>query len=62
MDPDNLVAMIPVDQVWANSVEHWEHPALKLLGVLEQKTKNRLLRAESDRYYRRGSAKAGYPR
>ena len=46
MDPDNLVAMIPVDQVWANSVEHWEHPALKLLGVLEQKTKNRLLRAD----------------
>lgn len=46
MDPDNLVAMIPVDQQWANDVMNWEHPALKLLGVLEQKTKNRLMRSD----------------
>jgi hypothetical protein len=46
MDPNNLVGMIPVDQKWANEVMHWEHPALKLLGVLEEKTKNRLLRID----------------
>jgi hypothetical protein len=46
MNANNLVAMIPVDQKWANDVMHWEHPALKLLGVLEEKTKNRLLRTD----------------
>ena len=46
MDPNNLVGMIPVDQKWANDVMHWEHPAVKLLGVLEEKTKKRLLRID----------------
>ena len=46
MDANRLVAMIPVDQKWANNVMHWEHPALKLLGILEEKTKNRLLRTD----------------
>ena len=46
LDDSSLVAMIPVDQKWANEQMHWEHPALKLLERLEEKTKNRLLRTD----------------
>jgi hypothetical protein len=46
MDDSKLVAMIPVDQKWANDEMHWEHPAEKLLRRLEEKTKNRLLRTD----------------
>jgi hypothetical protein len=46
LDDSSLVAMIPVDQKWAHEQMHWEHPALKLLERLEEKTKNRLLRTD----------------
>jgi hypothetical protein len=39
--------MIPVDQKWANDEMHWEHPAEKLLGRLEEKTKNKILRTDT---------------
>lgn len=46
LDDIGLVAMIPVDQKWANDKMHWEHPAEKLLRRLEEKTKNRLIRTD----------------
>jgi len=46
MNDPGLVAMIPVDQKWANDKMDWEHPAPKLLKSLEEKTKNRVLRSD----------------
>jgi len=46
MDDSELVALIPVDQKWANEKMRWEHPAEKLLERIEEKTRNRLLRTD----------------
>jgi beta-lactamase superfamily II metal-dependent hydrolase len=47
MDDARLVAMIPVDQKWANDEMGWEHPAEKLLDRLEEKAKGRVLRTDT---------------
>jgi hypothetical protein len=44
VSPD-LVALLPVDQVWANSVG-WEHPATKLLEQLCLQAKGRIVRSD----------------
>jgi len=46
MDPDNLVAMIPVDQVWANFSRTLGTPRLKTPWCAGTKDQNRLLRAD----------------
>ena len=46
MENSNLVAMIPVDQRWANEEMHWDHPAEKLLGRLKEKTRGRVIRTD----------------
>jgi beta-lactamase superfamily II metal-dependent hydrolase len=46
MENPELVAMIPVDEDWANDSMHWEHPAKKLYERLEQKTKGRIIRTD----------------
>ena len=46
MASPNLVAMIPVDEEWANQEKHWEHPAEKLLERLKEKTRNRIIRTD----------------
>lgn len=46
MESPNLVAMIPVDQQWANDEMHWEHPAEKLLDRLKEKTRGRIIRTD----------------
>jgi beta-lactamase superfamily II metal-dependent hydrolase len=43
-NPD-LLAMIPVDQNWAND-RNWEHPDPDLLNRLEEKTKGRIFRSD----------------
>lgn len=43
-NPD-LLAMIPVDEHWANDRD-WEHPDQKLLKRLEEKTRGRILRSD----------------
>ncbi|MBN2586082.1 MAG: hypothetical protein JXR55_02210 [Candidatus Fermentibacteraceae bacterium] len=43
--PD-LVAMLPVDEHWANAEKHWEHPAAKLLERLMKKTCKRIIRTD----------------
>ncbi len=42
-----LVAMLPVDQEWAKTVMHWEHPDPKILQDLEQKTLGRIIRMDA---------------
>ena len=46
MESTDLVAMIPVDQMWANKEMGWEHPAEKLLVRLKQKTRGRIIRTD----------------
>jgi beta-lactamase superfamily II metal-dependent hydrolase len=46
MESADLVAMIPVDQEWANNVMRWEHPAEKLLEKLKEKTRGRIIRTD----------------
>ena len=46
MDSPDLVAMIPVDQKWANDEQGWQHPDEKILTRLMQKTKGRVLRSD----------------
>jgi beta-lactamase superfamily II metal-dependent hydrolase len=46
MESDDLVAMIPVDENWANNKMHWEHPADNLLEALTQKTRGRIIRTD----------------
>jgi beta-lactamase superfamily II metal-dependent hydrolase len=46
MVSSNLVAMIPVDQRWANEEMHWDHPAEKLLGRLKDRTRGRVIRTD----------------
>ena len=46
MENADLVAMIPVDQNWANNEMRWEHPAEKLLDRLKEKTRGRIIRTD----------------
>jgi hypothetical protein len=42
-----LVAAIPVDQVFANNSKHWDMPAAPLYEALEERTGSRILRADA---------------
>ncbi len=46
MTSDELVAMIPVNQDFANNTKHWEMPFPGLLAELTKKTKGRVIRAD----------------
>ena len=46
MTNENLVAMIPVDEAWANEKMNWEHPSHNLLARLKTKTKGRIIRSD----------------
>jgi glyoxylase-like metal-dependent hydrolase (beta-lactamase superfamily II) len=46
MGSPDLVAMIPVDQKWANEDMDWEHPADVLLGRLREKARGRVIRTD----------------
>jgi beta-lactamase superfamily II metal-dependent hydrolase len=46
MTSPELVAMIPVDEDWANDVQDWEHPAHTLYKRLEQRTSGRIIRTD----------------
>ncbi|MEI6704760.1 MAG: hypothetical protein WCL71_14705, partial [Deltaproteobacteria bacterium] len=46
MESRDLVAMIPVDQSWANGTMHWDHPAESLLDRLKAKTGGRIIRTD----------------
>ncbi|MGQ0537988.1 MAG: hypothetical protein ACT4R6_03500 [Gemmatimonadaceae bacterium] len=46
MTSEELVAMIPVDQPFANNVKGWEMPFPGLLTALTQRTKGRVIRAD----------------
>jgi hypothetical protein len=47
MDSDELVAMIPVDQDFANNTKHWKMPFPALLTELTRRTKGRVMRADN---------------
>jgi beta-lactamase superfamily II metal-dependent hydrolase len=47
MISEDLVAMIPVDEVWANEEMNWEHPSHNLLARLKTKTKGRIIRSDT---------------
>jgi beta-lactamase superfamily II metal-dependent hydrolase len=44
---DDLVAMIPVNEKWANETMKWEHPGKALLEELKKKTSGRIIRADT---------------
>lgn len=46
MDSRELVAMIPVDEVWAKTKQNWDHPAAVLLKRLGEKARGRILRSD----------------
>jgi hypothetical protein len=46
MTSDELVAMIPVDQDFANNKKHWQMPYPGLLTELTKRTKGRIIRAD----------------
>jgi hypothetical protein len=46
MESAELVAMIPVDQKWANEEQDWQHPDEKILTRLMQKTRGRVIRSD----------------
>jgi hypothetical protein len=46
MTSDELVAMIPVDQDFANNKKHWQMPYPGLLTELTKRTKGRVIRAD----------------
>jgi len=47
MTSSDLVAMIPVDEMWAKADgREWEHPDPKILKRLEEKTKGRIFRSD----------------
>jgi hypothetical protein len=48
MTGDGLLAMIPVDEKFANSVKHWRMPWPDLLAGLQKRTGGRILRADQD--------------
>jgi beta-lactamase superfamily II metal-dependent hydrolase len=45
MESRDLVAMLPVNQLWAKKI-HWKHPAEKLLERLKAKTRGRIIRTD----------------
>jgi len=45
MDSPELVAMLPVDEKWANDI-NWKHPAPKVLEALKVKARGRVLRSD----------------
>jgi len=47
MISEDLVAMIPVDEKWANKEKNWEHPSHNLLARLKTKTKGRIIRSDT---------------
>jgi beta-lactamase superfamily II metal-dependent hydrolase len=44
---DDLVAMISVNEKWANEAKNWEHPGKALLEELKKKTSGRIIRADT---------------
>jgi beta-lactamase superfamily II metal-dependent hydrolase len=46
MTSGDLVAMIPVQEEWANSKMHWEHPAHKLLDKIKTQSRKKVLRTD----------------
>jgi hypothetical protein len=46
MTSDELVAMIPVDQDFANNTKHWKMPFPALLAGVARQTRGRVLRAD----------------
>jgi len=46
MNSPDLVAMLPVDQEWANKEQKWEHPAKRLYQRLVERTKGRVIRSD----------------
>lgn len=46
MKSKELVALIPVDQKWANEKMGWKHPAENLLSRIETKTRGRIIRTD----------------
>lgn len=46
MDSRELVAMIPVDEVWARTKQNWDHPAAVLLKRLGEKSRGRVIRSD----------------
>jgi hypothetical protein len=46
MESSELVAMIPVDEKWANEEKGWRHPAEKLLKRLTEKARGRIIRTD----------------
>jgi beta-lactamase superfamily II metal-dependent hydrolase len=46
MNSPDLVAMIPVDEAWANDKMNWEHPCHNILDRLKIKTKGRIIRTD----------------
>ena len=46
MTSDELVAMIPVDQDFANNKKHWQMPYPGLFTELKKRTKGRIIRAD----------------
>lgn len=44
---DDLVAMIPVNEAWANEKKDWEHPGKTLLKELIKQTRGRIVRADT---------------
>jgi hypothetical protein len=46
MTNDDLLAMVPVDEKFANTVKHWQMPWPDLLARLKERTAGRILRAD----------------
>jgi hypothetical protein len=46
MTADDLLALVPVDEKFANAVKHWRMPWPDLLGRLAERTGGRVLRAD----------------
>jgi hypothetical protein len=44
---DDLVAMIPVNEAWANEEKNWEHPGKALLKEITKQTRGRIVRADT---------------
>src|SRR5262249_53546108 len=55
MTGDGLLALIPVDERFANTTKHWKMPWPDLLGRLKELTGGRVLRADQ-----KANAKLGY--
>ena len=48
MSSPKLVAAIPVDEAFARNSKHWDMPADALLKAIQEKTRGRILRGDSD--------------